>query len=322
MADRGDCLAAVGRALDVDAEGLDALRAALPGMGEALARAVGTIEGVEGRLIVTGLGKSGHVAAKLAATFSSTGTPAYFLHPAEASHGDLGMVRGSDAILALSWSGETRELGDVIAYAKRHGVPLIAMTSRAESTLAAAADVVLALPRVAEACPHGLAPTTSTLLQLALGDALAVTLLERRGFDAEAFRGFHPGGSLGSQLTRVGELMATDLPLVGAEASLLDAVAAISANGRGITGVTRDGVLVGVITDGDLRRRLARTGALGEATAGEAMTEGSLTLSPATMVGEALRIFQSRRISAAFVVDDGRPVGLVTMLRLLGHGAA
>ena len=312
----------VERALAVDAEGLEALRRALPDMEDAIERALAAIAGVEGRLIVTGLGKSGHVAAKLAATFSSTGTPAYFLHPSEASHGDLGMVRGSDAILALSWSGETRELSDVIAYAKRHGVPLIAMTSKADSALGRAADVVLTLPRVAEACPHGLAPTTSTLLQLALGDALAVTLLDRRGFDAEAFRGFHPGGSLGAQLTRVEDVMATDLPLVDEGAGLLDAVAAISENGRGITGVVRDGALLGVITDGDLRRHLARGAGLEGITAGKAMTAGSLRLSPDTMVGAALRVFQDRRISAAFVVEGDRPVGLVTMLRLLGHGAA
>jgi arabinose-5-phosphate isomerase len=312
----------VAEALEIDARGLEALREALPGMETAIARALEIIESVEGRLIVTGLGKSGHVAAKLAATFSSTGTPAYFLHPAEASHGDLGMVRGSDAILALSWSGETRELGDVIAYAKRHGVPLIAMTSKPESSLGSASDVVLSLPRVQEACPHGLAPTTSTLLQLALGDAMAVTLLDRRGFDAEAFHRFHPGGSLGAQLTRVAEVMATDLPLVQAEAALIEAVTAISDNGRGIVGVLDGEALAGVITDGDLRRHLARSGGLADVAAGDVMTKGSLTLSPQTMVGEALRVFQSKRISAAFVVDGARPVGLVTMLRLLGHGAA
>jgi len=285
---------------------------------------------MEGRLIITGLGKSGHVGRKLAATFASTGTPAYFLHPSEASHGDLGMVQPSDVILALSWSGETRELSDVVGYAKRRGVPVIAMTAEGTSALARAAAVALVLPKVREACPHNLAPTTSTLLQLALGDALAVALLQRKGVDEDAFHGFHPGGSLGAALKRVEEVMHAGeaLPLMAAETPVIAALGELSAKGFGIVGVTQAGRLVGVITDGDIRRYLERNaastmrGALYETRAGEIRTGGWVTLAPGTIAGEALAVLQGRRISAAFVVEDGRPVGLITLLRLLNRGTA
>ena len=285
---------------------------------------------MDGRLIITGLGKSGHVAAKLAATFSSTGTPAYFLHPSEASHGDLGMVQSSDVILALSWSGETKELSDVIGYAKRRSVPMVALTRRSESTLARAANVVVELPSVREACPHNLAPTTSTLIQMAMGDAIAIALLDRRGFTEESFHGFHPGGSLGAALKRVDEVMheADVLPLVEADLPVVTALGVLSERGLGIVGVTENGALVGVITDGDVRRYLAANAeatmksALHDTASGTLMTSGSVTLSPETIVGEALSVLQNRRISAAFVVDGDRPVGLVTMLRLLNSGAA
>ncbi|MGR3514185.1 MAG: KpsF/GutQ family sugar-phosphate isomerase [Paracoccaceae bacterium] len=325
-----DDIAHVRTALVTDLAGMQALEAALDQMAPAIDAALDLIAGMDGRLIVTGLGKSGHIGTKLAATFASTGTPAYFLHPSEASHGDLGMVQPGDVLFALSWSGETRELSDVIGFAKRRAVPLIAVTGRAQSTLVDAASVALVLPAVKEACPHNLAPTTSTLLQLALGDALAVALLQRKGFTEESFHGFHPGGSLGAQLKQVDEVMhAGDaLPLVTPETPVIGALAELSAKGFGITGVATEAALVGVITDGDIRRYLERNaeatmqGALHDTTAGDIMTEGSVTLQRGTLVGEAMATLQARRIQAAFVVDGTRPVGLVTMLRLLNRGAA
>ena len=323
-------LQAVKTAIDKDLTGLQALRDHLDEISPDLAQAIDLISEMHGRLIVTGLGKSGHVAAKLAATFSSTGTPAYFLHPSEASHGDLGMVQSSDVILALSWSGETKEFSDVIGYAKRRSVPMIAFTRRSESTLARAANVVVQLPDVLEACPHNLAPTTSTLVQMAMGDAIAIALLDRRGFTEESFHGFHPGGSLGAALKRVDEIMhpAEILPLVETTVPVINALGTLSERGFGIVGVTENGLLKGVITDGDVRRYLAANAdatmksALHDTATGELMTSGSVTLSPDTIVGEALSVLQTKRIAGAFVVDHKRPVGLVTMLRLLNSGAA
>ncbi len=325
-----DDIANVRTALATDLSGLATLQDALDGMSAPINAALDMIDAMQGRLIVTGLGKSGHIGAKLAATFASTGTPAYFLHPAEASHGDLGIVQPDDVILALSWSGETRELSDVIGYAKRRSVPMIALTGNGSSTLADAATVALVLPTVREACPHNLAPTTTTLLQLALGDALAISILQRRGFTEESFHAFHPGGSLGAQLKHVEEVMhpAEALPLVEDTAPVIAAITELSAKGFGITGITRKGTLAGVITDGDIRRYLERNagatmqGALHDTTAGEIMTAGSVTLSPTMIAGEAQAILQAKRIQAAFVVDGDKPVGLVTMLRLLNRGAA
>ena len=313
-----------------DIAGLQKLAKAISEENESCRLALELLENAKGRLIITGLGKSGHIAAKLAATFASTGTPAYFLHPSEASHGDLGMVQPDDVILALSWSGETKELSDVIGYAKRRSVPLIALTSQAESALGKAATVCLTLPKVREACPHNLAPTTSTLLQLALGDALAIALLQKKGFTEESFHGFHPGGSLGAALKRVDEIMhpVEALPLVTADTPVITGISELSAKGQGIVGVTKDGVLKGVITDGDVRRYLEQNasstmqGALHDTLAGDIMTEGSVTLPPDMIVGEALSILQTKRISAAFVTDGDTPVGLITMLRLLNRGAA
>ncbi len=317
-------------AVATDLSGLQALESALDGMAPAIDDALELIDKMTGRLIVTGLGKSGHIGAKLAATFASTGTPAYFLHPAEASHGDLGIVQADDVLLALSWSGETRELSDVIGYSKRRGVPMIAITGSGTSTLAEASTVALTLPKVREACPHNLAPTTTTLLQLALGDALAVAVLQRKGFSEESFHAFHPGGSLGAQLKHVEEIMhnVDVLPLVDAQAPVITAISELSAKGFGITGITQNGTLAGVITDGDVRRYLERNseatmqGALHDTKAGSIMTEGSVILTPNMVAGEAQAILQSKRIQAAFVVENGKPVGLVTMLRLLNRGTA
>lgn len=322
--------AAIQTAIDTDLAALKVLSEELDGMNVSLSGALSLISEMSGRLIVTGLGKSGHIGAKLAATFSSTGTPAYFLHPAEASHGDLGMVQPDDVILALSWSGETRELSDVIGYAKRHAVKLIAITGSADSSLSRAANIALVLPRVREACPHNLAPTTSTLLQLALGDALAIALLQMRGFSEESFHSFHPGGSLGAALKRVDEIMLSEaeLPMVGADTPVMSALNVLSSKGQGIVGITQNDKLVGVVTDGDIRRYLEKNAqstmqsALHETPVHEMMTKGSLTISPDMLVGETLRILQTKRISAAFVVSGEAPVGLITMLRLLNRGAA
>src|SRR3954467_10683000 len=248
------------RTLETEASGITALIDAIRnGLGAGFGAAVEVIRGVEGRVIVTGMGKSGHVGRKIAATFASTGTPAYFVHPGEASHGDLGMITRDDVIMALSWSGETVELKDLIDYSRRFGTGLLAVTAEAESTLAKSADVVLLLPQAREACPHNLAPTTSSLMQLALGDALAVALLESRGFTALDFRGLHPGGQLGAKLKFIRDLMHTgaSVPLIVFGAAMSDAIVEMTTKGFGCVGITdQGGKLVGIITDGDLRRNM------------------------------------------------------------------
>ncbi len=322
------------KSLSINKDGLKALEAALEEgpLAEALGEAAARILAMKGRLIVTGLGKSGHIGAKLAATFASTGTPAFFVHPAEASHGDLGMIRREDVVLMLSWSGETRELSDIAAYTRRFAIPLIVMTGRADSRLAKSADITLALPRVREACPMNLAPTTSTMLQLVLGDALAIALLEARDFDETAFRDFHPGGKLGASLTALREIMVTgdDLPLVAPDAPVIAVIGALSRGNYGITGITgADGRLAGVITDGDIRRYLeARADAsmrdtLHETRAESIMTRDPVSLEPGWLAAKALNVMQKKKISAAFVLDqEGRPEGLITMLHLLRAGVA
>lgn len=313
--------------------GLSALDEAVrhPELAEAIERALDLITGMKGRLIVAGVGKSGLVGRKLAATFSSTGTPAYFVHPAEASHGDLGMIHSDDVVMLLSWSGETRELSDILAYTRRFGVPVIAITGVADSTLARAAEAALVLPKVDEACPHNLAPTTSTLLQMAIGDALAITILKEKGFTEQSFRDFHPGGKLGAALTPVREIMFTgeQMPLVGRDAPVIEALGEISRKTLGIVGVLEpDGRLAGVITDGDIRRYLeshadkSMRETMWETTAAELMTPGSISLEPERFAARALHILQTNRISAAFVVEDGKPVGVVTLIQLLTRGVA
>src|SRR5215203_4490843 len=248
------------RTLATERDGLGTLMEAIGnGLGDAFAAAVDLIAAAHGRVIVTGMGKSGHIGRKIAATLASTGTPAYYVHPGEASHGDLGVIQPSDVIVALSWSGETTELSDLIAYAKRFRVGLVAITAHAGSTLGRQADVALVLPKAQEACPNGLAPTTSTTMQLALGDALAVALLEQRGFTAHDFRVFHPGGKLGAQLKLVRDVMHVGerLPLVSAGARMDAAIEEISRKGFGsVIVVNEDGTLAGIVTDGDLRRNL------------------------------------------------------------------
>jgi len=312
------------RTLEVEREGLSALMRALDdGLGRHLDAAVELIAGAAGRVIVTGMGKSGHVGRKIAATLASTGTPAYFVHPGEASHGDLGMIRRDDVIVALSWSGETSELSDLTAYANRFGVGLVAITSNADSTLARAADVCLCLPSAKEACPNGLAPTTSTTMQLALGDALAVALLETRGFSAQDFRVFHPGGKLGALLKQVKDVMhrGERLPLVPLGTPMTEAIVRQSEKGFGCVIVTTPaGDLAGIVTDGDLRRHMG--GDLLARRVEDVMSPNPTTVPPDALLGEALEIIETRKKGALIVVEGSRPVGLVHVLDLLRAGAA
>src|SRR3989440_12833935 len=256
----GELIASAVRTLEVEATGINTLSAAIhDGLGRAFIAAVDLISGAKGRLIVTGMGKSGHIGRKIAATFASTGTPAFFVHPGEASHGDLGMITADDVIMALSWSGETVELKDLIDYSRRFRIGLIAVTAKVESALALAADVVLVLPQAREACPHNLAPTTSSLMQLALGDVLAIALLESRGFTALDYRRLHPGGRLGAMLKFVRDIMHTGaaVPLVPVGTRMSEALVEMSTKSFGCVGITdRTGLLIGIITDGDLRRHM------------------------------------------------------------------
>jgi arabinose-5-phosphate isomerase len=304
--------------------GLDALVAAFGnGLAAPFAEAVEAIRRVRGRVVVSGVGKSGHIGRKIAATLASTGTPAFFVHASEASHGDLGMIhRDEDVILALSWSGETTELRSLLEYSRRFQIPLVAITSKPDSTLARQADVVLLLPRADEACPHGLAPTTSTLMQLALGDALAIALLESRGFTAEKFHVFHPGGRLGASLSRVRDIMHSGaaIPLAPRGTAMSEAIVLMSARGFGCLGIAdAGGALVGVVTDGDLRRHLGPD--LLSRTVDDVMTVAPKTIPPDTLVGAALDLLNHAKITSVFIVEDGRPVGIVHMHDFLRAGA-
>ncbi|TAN71963.1 MAG: KpsF/GutQ family sugar-phosphate isomerase, partial [Magnetospirillum sp.] len=294
------------------------------GLGAEFLKAVELLEGAKGRVAVTGMGKSGHIARKIAATMASTGRTAFYIHPAEASHGDLGMVTGDDAVIALSNSGETPELGDILAYTRRFDIPLIGITARAGSTLATTADVALVLPPIPEACPMGLAPTTSTTMMLALGDALAVTLLERKGFTAADFKVFHPGGQLGQRLLKVADLMhaADQLPLVTLDTTMAEVLLVMTAKSLGCAGViAADGRLAGIVTDGDLRRHMRPD--LLSLSAADAMTKGPKTVGPNLLAAEALRIMNTKAITSLFVVgDDGRPVGALHVHDCLRAGVA
>ncbi|MCX8230835.1 MAG: KpsF/GutQ family sugar-phosphate isomerase [Alphaproteobacteria bacterium] len=312
--------------LDVAREVLAQESAALTELGrlldERFTDAVEVFAKVGGRVIVGGIGKSGQIARKVAATLASTGTPAQFVHPSEASHGDLGMVTGQDAVLLFSKSGENGELTDILSYAKRYSIPLIAITGNPTSTLGLAADVVLTLPDVAEACPMGLAPTTSTTMMMALGDALAVALLERSGFSADRFRVLHPGGRLGASLRRVGDLMRTapDVPLAARAATMSDVLLVMSEKNFGCAGIVDEhDRLAGIITDGDLRRHMAP--GLLELTAGAVMTADPQTISSESLIAEAVALMAGK-ITNLFVVDDGRVVGIVRLHDCLQAGAA
>jgi arabinose-5-phosphate isomerase len=312
------------RTLEAEGSGVDALAAALrDGLGAAFITAIDLILTARGRVIVSGMGKSGHVGHKIASTLASTGTPALFVHPAEASHGDLGMITKHDVILALSWSGETAELKNLTDYSRRHTIGLIAMTANADSTLAKTADVVLTLPQAREACPHNLAPTTSALMQLALGDALAIALLQSRGFTAIDFGLLHPGGKLGALLKTVRDFMhtGTTVPLAPLGTAMSDAIIEITAKGFGCVGITDPrGQLVGIITDGDLRRHMRSD--LLDATVDDVMTRGPKTVRPDQLISETLELLNTKKVTALFVVEAGKPVGVIHIHDLLRAGAA
>src|SRR5271165_537231 len=315
------------RTIENEGQGLEALAAAVRtagegGLGSAFSQAVERIAAASGRVIVTGMGKSGHVACKIAATLASTGQPASFVHSAEASHGDLGMVQNGDIVLAISWSGETVELAAIVTFAKRYAIPLIAMTANPESALAREADVCLALPNVNEACPNGLAPTTSTTMQLVLGDALAIALLEGRGFTAHDFRALHPGGKLGARLAHVRDMMHTGerVPRVDVNARMAEAIVEITSKGFGCVAVFEDDDrLVGIVTDGDLRRHLRADFSL-ETPVRSVMTRNPRTIAPGALVEEALESI-SHKISALLVAERGQVVGIVHFHDLMRIGA-
>lgn len=313
------------RTIETERRGLDALSAALDnGLSTPFAEAVKVIRAATGRVVVSGVGKSGHIGRKIASTLASTGTPAFFVHPAEASHGDLGMVTASDAIVALSWNGESAELTSIVEHSRRFRIPLIAVTAAPDSTLARKSDVVLTLPRADEACPHGLAPTTSTLIQLALGDALAIALLESRGFTAEDFHILHPGGRLGASLHFVRDIMhqGDAIPLARRGAPMSEAILLIGEKRLGCVGIVDPaGKLVGIITDGDLRRHLSGPDLLARKV-DSVMTAKPKTIAPDTLVGAALDILNQSKITVLFVVESGKPVGIVHMHDLLRLGVA
>jgi arabinose-5-phosphate isomerase len=312
----------VAHTLETEGRGLAALREALGGgLADSFARAALAIENSGGNVIVTGMGKSGHVGRKIAATLASTGTTSHFVHAAEASHGDLGMIGPKDVVLALSWSGESPELADIVSYTRRFGVTLIAMTSRPGSALGAAADIGLFLPVAEEACPNGLAPTTSTTMQLVAGDALAILLLKRRGFSPTDFQQFHPGGRLGARLLVVRRLMHTgeDVPIVGLDASLAEGIVEMTGKRFGIAAVVdQAGALVGVLTDGDLRRAFRQ--GFTDRPVRDAMGRRPLTIGPDALAVQALAVMNEAKITCLFVVEQGRPVGLVHIHDLLRAG--
>jgi arabinose-5-phosphate isomerase len=308
--------------VECEIQGLTALRDALAGpLGAPFAAAVAALAEAPGRAIVTGVGKSGHVARKIAATLASTGKPAHFLHPAEASHGDLGIVTPQDIVLALSWSGESAELSDIVAYTRRFAVPLIASTAQPESALARAADITLVLPACEEACSESLAPTTSTTMQLALGDALAVALLRRSGVPARSLQDFHPGGRLGARLKRVRDLMhgAEEVPLVALSSTLAEAIVQMTRGRFGMTGVADEsGRLVGVVTDGDLRRAFAVS--FSDRGVSDVMSRRPHTIGPDELAETALARMNAAAITGLFVLEQERPIGVLHVHDLLRAG--
>jgi arabinose-5-phosphate isomerase len=312
------------RTLASEGSGIDALVTALrSSLGVSFCAAIELVRVATGRVIVTGMGKSGHIGRKIASTLASTGTPALYVHPAEASHGDLGMITNSDVILALSWSGETAELKNLTDFSRRHNIGLIAITASTESTLAKAADVVLTLPQAREACPHNLAPTTSALMQLALGDALAIALLEGRGFTALDFGLLHPGGKLGTLLKTVGDLMhdGKSMPLAPLGTAMSDALIEMTAKGFGCIGITdAKGLLAGIITDGDLRRHMSNN--LLDTPVETVMTRNPKTVHPTQFISETLDILNTMKVTAFFAVEAGKPVGIIHVHDLLRAGAA
>jgi len=292
-------------------------------LGGEFIKAVRLLVACKWRVVVSGMGKSGHIGRKIAATLASTGTPALFVHPGEASHGDLGMIVPDDCVIALSNSGDTAELTDIVAYSRRFSIPLIAITSGAQSALSGAADATLLLPQVAEVCPMGLAPTTSTTMMLVLGDALAIAALECKGFTADDFRNFHPGGKIGKILTRVSDVMhgGAELPLAKDTDVMSHILVVMTEKSFGVAGITdASGKLIGVITDGDLRRHMQ--GDLLQKKACDVMTKNPLTVSPNMLAAEALKILNDKKRTQLFVVEGGKPVGVLHIHDLLRAGVA
>jgi arabinose-5-phosphate isomerase len=312
------------RTLETGGSGIAAIASALRGdLGTAFAQAVDLIRYAKGRVIVTGLGKSGHVARKIAATLASTGTPAFFVHAAEASHGDLGMITTEDVIVAVSWSGEQPEMKNLVNYSARFAIPMIAVTSNADSSLGAAARIVLELPKAREACPHNLAPTTSSLMQAAIGDALAIALLESRGFTALEFAKFHPGGKLGAMLKHTSDLMHTGdaVPLKPLGTVMSEALVEMSAKGFGCVAIVDSrGLIAGIITDGDLRRKMRPD--LMTALVDDIMTRNPKVIDRASLASEALEVLNSIKITSLIVTEAGRPVGMLHLHDLLRAGVA
>ena len=305
--------------LDMEA---DAIKSLSQTLGEAFCDAIDMMLQTKGRIIVTGMGKSGHIGKKIAATLASVGTPAFFVHPAEASHGDLGMLTTEDTILALSNSGESKELADIIAFAHRFGIKMICMVGNANSTLAKASDIILCYPPFEEACSFGMAPTTSTTLSLALGDALAMTLLELKGFTKELYRDRHPGGKLGAMLLKVKELMAkgSDMPVVSEGTTMTQALIEMTGKSLGCVGVIdANGRLIGMITDGDLRRHMSPS--LLSLTVDEVMTKSPKTINGEMLAAEAVRFMNEKKITNVFAVDtDGKPEGLLHIHQCMQAG--
>jgi arabinose-5-phosphate isomerase len=316
--DATSALESARRVLETEIAGLQDLSRALD---ERFTQAVDLLNKVRGRVIVTGMGKSGHIARKIAATLASTGSPAQYVHPGEASHGDLGMITAADAVIALSNSGETAELSDIVAYVKLRRIPFISITGRVDSVLAKAADVSLVVPDSPEACPLSLAPTTSTTVMLALGDAIAVTLLERRGFSPDDFRMLHPGGQLGSRLIRAVDIMrrGTELPLVSVDTPMTETILEMTAKQLGCVGVkAADGRLSGIITDGDLRRHMEDD--ILAMTASEVMTPNPKTVGDDALAAQVLAMMNENKITTFFVVVGGEPRGIVHIHDILRTG--
>jgi arabinose-5-phosphate isomerase len=300
----------------------DALEQLEAGIGPSIVKAADVIMATDRHIIIAGVGKSGHIGQKIAASLASTGTPSFFLHPTEASHGDLGMVVPGSVVIAISYSGESRELVDLLRYCKGNGIPLIGMTRSPESTLGRSSDVLLQMPTVAEACPNGLAPTSSTTMALALGDALTIVLMARRGFSREEFGFRHPGGKLGRSLQTAGDYIegrTDEMPIIGTDAGVQDVILAVSEGRKGCVGVIDgDHRLVGMVTDGDLRRAMLAGKLTG--TAADIMTANPRTLNPDDRMSAVIKTFTEGRISNAFVTADGKPVGIIDMKDLLAEG--
>ena len=315
-----DRLSAI-KTIDSEIRAIEELKKSLD--AESLTKALDFMQNSTGRIIITGIGKSGHIGKKIAASLASTGTPSFFVHPAEASHGDLGMITDDDVVIAISNSGESRELIDILNYCKRFGIKLIAITKNQDSSLGKAGDVVLLLPNNGEACPLGLAPTSSTTATLVLGDILTIRMIERKGFSKEDFNDRHPGGKLGSILKRVSDLMHTgqDMPLLDENANMQAVLLEMTSKRLGCVGfVNSAGILTGILTDGDLRRCLSAQ-ILSEKAA-DLMTRNPKTIAPEAMTAEALKIMHDKKITNLFVVDNLKPVGVIHIHDLLNNGVA